>query len=98
MPIPVISKVVVATPVAAVAAVGPYQVNFWRPGPGCVLLPRRGGGLGEGDEVAGGVLDGEFFHAVEGGADGHDDFHVFHGGENGVEVIDLHVEIRGAFL
>ena len=41
---------------------------------------RRSGGLGEGDEVAGGVLDGEFAHAVEGGAVGHDFLHVFHGG------------------
>lgn len=38
-----------------------------------------GGGLSEGDEVAFGVLDGEFAHAVEGGALGHDPFYVFHG-------------------
>src|SRR6267143_5375314 len=52
--------------------------------------------LGEGDEVAAGVLDAEFTHAVEGGAEGHDDFYVFRGGEDGVDIVDLHVEIGWA--
>jgi hypothetical protein len=38
------------------------------------------GWLGEGDEVAGGILDGEFAHAVERGAFGHDFLYVLHGG------------------
>jgi hypothetical protein len=33
---------------------------------GCVLVLRGGDLLGEGDEVAAGVLDGEFLHATEG--------------------------------
>ncbi len=40
----------------------------------------RGHGLGKGDEVAAGVLDREFLHAVEGSAHGHDHSYVFHGG------------------
>src|SRR6266496_3280198 len=55
---------------------------------------RRGDGLGEGDEVAAGVLNAEFAHAVEGGAEGHDDFHVLHGGEHSVEIFNFHIEIR----
>jgi hypothetical protein len=35
---------------------------------GCVLVLRGGDSLGEADEVAAGVPDGEFFHAVEGGS------------------------------
>jgi hypothetical protein len=46
-------------------------------------------GLGEGYEVAAGVLDGKFFHAVERGADGHDEFCIFHGSEDGVEIVNL---------
>jgi len=42
----------------------------------------RGGGLREGDEVAGGILDGEFAHAVEGGALGHDFRHILQGNQD----------------
>src|SRR5260221_7077389 len=42
-------------------------------------------------------MDAKFAHAVKGGANGHDEFHVFHGGENGVEIVDFHVEVGGAF-
>ncbi len=35
---------------------------------GCALVLRGGDSLGEGDEMAAGVPDGEFFHAVEGGS------------------------------
>jgi hypothetical protein len=44
-----------------------------------LLVLRRGNWLGKGDEVAARVLDAEFFHAVEGGANRHHDFHVLHG-------------------
>ncbi len=47
--------------------------------------------------MAAGVLDAEFLHAVESGADRHDDLHIFHCREDGIEVVDFHVEIRGAF-
>ncbi len=53
-----------------------------------MALLRRGDGLGEGDEVAAGALDAEFVHAVKGSADGHDDFHVLHGREDGIEIVD----------
>jgi hypothetical protein len=35
---------------------------------GCVLVLRGGDLLGEGDEVAAGAPDGEFFHALAGGS------------------------------
>ena len=44
---------------------------------------RLGDRLREGDEMAGGILHGEFAHAVEGGALGHDLLHVAGGREDG---------------
>src|SRR5256885_2956563 len=68
-----------------------YFASF---GPGwqSASVLRRGHRLGESNEVASGVLDAEFAHAVKGGADGHDNFHVFHGGKHSVQVINLHVQ------
>src|SRR6266699_6192281 len=51
---------------------------------------RRGDRVGEGDEVAAGVLDAEFLHAVESRADRHGDLHIFHCQEDGIEVVDFH--------
>src|SRR4029077_16186314 len=61
------------------------------------LFLRRGDSLRESDEMTSGILDTEFLHAVEGGAHGHDDFHVFHGREHGVEIVHLHIKICGTF-
>jgi len=47
---------------------------------GRALVFRWGGGLGEGDEVAGRILDGEFAHAVERGAFRHDFLYILHSG------------------
>lgn len=54
-----------------------------------VLMLWGGYGLGEGDEVAAGILDAEFAHAVKRGADRHDDFHILHGSEHSVEIVHL---------
>src|SRR6266852_5241882 len=59
------------------------------------LVLRGGYLLGKRDEVAAGVLDAEFFHAVKGSTDGHDDFHVFHGRQHGVEIAHLDIKIGG---
>ena len=55
---------------------------------------RGGDGLGEGDEMAAGILDAEFAHAVEGLSNGHDDSCVLHGCEDGIEVVDFQVKKR----
>jgi hypothetical protein len=47
---------------------------------GLVLGLELRGWLGEGNEVPSRILDGEFAHAVEGGALEHDFLHVLHGG------------------
>src|SRR5438876_9103968 len=78
---------------------GTKREYFASSGPGwqSASVLRRGHRLGRGDEVASGVLDAEFAHAVEGGADVHDNSDVFHGGKHSVQVINLHVEIRVTF-
>ena len=52
--------------------------------------------MGEGDEVAGGVGDGEFAHPIKRCTFRHDLGDVLHGGEHGIEVVHFHVEIGGA--
>src|SRR5438552_18363348 len=73
-----------------------YFASF---GPGwqSASVLRRGHRMGERKEVASGLLDAEFAHAVKGGADGQDNFHVFDGRNHSVHVISLQALARGTF-